>query len=65
MLTIVLFVISEFILGVEGDFKFIYLYFFPNFNNDIFIINELYIILVIFIVYILNMRIYLSKDLKS
>lgn len=63
--TIVLFVISEFILGVEEDIKFIYLYFFPNFNNNIFIINELYIILVIFIVYILNMRIYLNKDLKS
>lgn len=63
--TIVLYIVSEFVLGLEEDIKYLYLYFFPNYSNNIFIINELYLLFIIIIVYILSLRIYLINDLKS
>lgn len=67
IMVIIMFILSDLIINTSNKFRYFYLYFFPNLNinNGSLFIKEFYIIINIVLLFIVNLIVYLNKDLRG
>ena len=67
ILILIMFLLADLVVNMDDSFKYIFLSFFPNLNNNTgeILISIIYILLNIIAIFIINLIIYIKNDLRG